>query len=60
VSFESLLDKDERDRERRERLEAERRARGEPEPTYVWHPLNPDLDVWGKPKKKPRQRKSRK
>lgn len=53
-------DFDDRVRARIERKAEERAARGEPEPVYTWRPPNPDLDVWGKPKKKERQRKFRK
>ena len=60
MSFESLLDKEDRDKDRRERQEAERIARGEPEPVSRWTPPDPTLDAWGKPLKKERQRKFRK
>jgi len=60
MSFESLLDKEDRDRDRRERQEAERIARGEPEPVSRWTPPDPTLDAWGKPKKtKKSHRKSK-
>jgi hypothetical protein len=47
MSFESLLDKEDRDYERRQRREAERLARGEPEPIYNFRPPSPEqIELW--------------
>ena len=54
MSLESLMDYDEHKRERRERLDAERAARGEPAPVFVWTPPPPTP-----PPKRKRQRGNR-
>jgi hypothetical protein len=47
MSIESLMEKDDRDYERQQRREAERLARGEPEPVYVYKPPTPEqIEAW--------------
>jgi hypothetical protein len=50
---------DDRIRERIEREAEERRRLGLPEPA-PWTPPNPDLDIWGRPKKKSSSRRKSK
>ena len=52
-------DADDRVQERIKREAEERRRLGLPKPVSTWKPPNPDLDIWGKPKKKKRGRRSK-